>query len=354
MTASARAAAFELPTFWAPIAPLANADTQAMAGEIGHWLQRTGVCPDAEHAALMGAVGAYGTAATIPSATGLSARTMARYMAWGFALDDEGDRAGASEDSLHQLIRRAARLVQVMEAPDVLTPDDDVWVRAWADIAQDLHTIAQPSALRRAIDGFRGYALGMVHEASLQRTATLPSLDDYLAFRYAHGAGDAVAAMVEISTGVDIPAHEIDSPAARAATQTALTIALLDNELLSRHKETERGEYDCSLIRVLRNEDPHLTLQEAVEGANALRNRILDTFLKLRDTLHLHAGPQLRTYLEALGHLIAGVTMWSATSPRYVSDTSPTGEPRLSDTDTDRHRPLTLPMDIARWNRFTE
>ncbi|WP_331738890.1 terpene synthase family protein [Streptomyces sp. NBC_01276] len=354
MTAPAPATAFELPTFWAPITPLANADTQAMAGEIGDWLQQTGVCPGAEQAALMGSVGAYGTAATIPCATGLSARTMARYMAWGFALDDECERAGASEDGLHQLIRRAARLVQIMETPDALTPDDDVWVRAWADIVQDLHTIAHPSALRRAIDGFRGYALGVVHEASLQRTATLPSLEDYLAFRYAHGAGAAVAAMVEISTGVDIPAHEIDSPAAIAASQTAVTIVQLDNELLSRHKETEGGEYDCSLVRVLQNEDPHLTLQEAVDTANALRNRILDTFLKLRDTLHPGASPQLRTYLDALGHLIAGVTMWSATSPRYTSDTSPTDELRLSDTDTDRHHPLTLPMDIARWNRFTE
>ncbi|MEV7931005.1 hypothetical protein [Kitasatospora sp. NPDC088779] len=214
------------------------------------------VCPDAEHAALMGTVGAYGTAATTPCATGLTARTLARYMAWGFALDDESDRAGTSEDNLHQTIRRVTRLVQVMETPDAHTPDDDLWVRAWADIAQDLHTIAQPSALRRAIDGFRSYALGVVHEASLQRTATLPSLDEYLAFRYASGAGAAVAAMVEIATGVDIPAHEIDSPAAIAATQTAVTIALLDNELLSRHKETERGEYDCSLIRVLQNEDP--------------------------------------------------------------------------------------------------
>jgi hypothetical protein len=158
--------------------------------------------------------------------------------------------------------------------------------------------------------------------------------------------------MIEIATGCDVPNAEIESPTGRAATEAALMICLLDNELLSRHKESVRSEYDAGLIRVLQDESPHVGLQDAVHTAIALRDRIMEIFLKLRDKLLAGSSPEMRTYVEALGHCIAGVTMFTATSPRYATNDSPADGPQFADTSTHKRWELPLPPQIAGWSRL--
>lgn len=342
----------ELPPLWSPLPSLVTSETEALAEPIARWLQTTGVCPDPQHAALMGAVGAFGTARTIPSATPQSRETMARYMAWGFALDDEHDRAADSEENLHQMIRRLARVDQIMETPELVTANDDAWVRSITDIARDLRRLAFPGALGRALTGWRSYALGAVHEASLKHTGLLPTLAEYPGFRLAHGAASIVTAMIEISTGCDIPNAEMASPIGRAAIDTAGFLFLLDNELLSYRKEAARGEHDAGLVAVLRNENPNLTLHDAFHAAIALRDHVMTIFLKFRTTFLPHASPEMRTYLQALGHCIAGVTIWTAASPRYVDNHFPTGAANAANTSAGHPWEPPIPPQITRWNQL--
>ncbi|MFE1793707.1 terpene synthase family protein, partial [Streptomyces sp. NPDC059525] len=239
-------------------------------------------------------------------------------------------------------------------APETGHDDPDPWTRAWAAAIDDLRACALPAPWQRAQDGIRAYALGCVHEASLRRTASLPPLDHYLPFRYALASGRWMASLVEIAGEFDLPPHEIASPLVQAAQETALTAAFLDNELLSRGKEEARGEYDCGLIPVLLAESGPRTLQEAVDDAAALRDRVMDLHLRLAAAaVRADAGPRTRDYVDLLGRASAGITTFSRDTLRYTTPHQ-RKPPMTSHPTPPRRGPCRsrLPPQIGRWTQL--
>ncbi|WP_285546448.1 terpene synthase family protein [Streptomyces lavendulae] len=344
---------YEIPALWAPIDTVVNHDSLELAAPVAAFLQQTGACPDEAPAARFAAAGAQLVGYAVPAANGPCAHAMARAVAVGFAIDDLEDDSADSEESLHRLIHRAARFTAVIDAPETGHDDPDPWTRAWAAALDDLRACALPAPWQRARDGIRAYALGCVHEASLRRTASLPPLDHYLPFRYALASGRWMAALVEIGGEFDLPPDEIGSPLVHAAQETALTAAFLDNELLSRGKEEARGEYDCGLIPVLLAEPAPRTLQQAVDDATALRDRIMDLHLRLAAAVRAGGSPGTRDYVELLGRASAGITTFSRDTLRYTTPHQP--KPPVTSAATPPPRGpyrSRLPPQIGRWTQL--
>ncbi|GAA3433970.1 terpene synthase family protein [Kutzneria kofuensis] len=65
-----------------------------------------------------------------------------------------------------------------------------------------------------------------------------PSLNDYAHMRQHTAGGLATTSWIEIVDGAEIPAAELDSPAVRALSELAFTIAAWDDDLFSYGKET--------------------------------------------------------------------------------------------------------------------
>ncbi|MFC8981094.1 terpene synthase family protein [Streptomyces sp. NPDC057411] len=352
MTAAPRVD-YAIPALWAPLDTVVNDESLELGAPVAAFLQETGACPDDTTAAHMGAAGAQLVGYAIPAATGPCAHAMARAVAVGFAIDDHEDQAPDSEESLHRLIHRATRFTTIIDAPETGRDDPDPWARAWAHAVHDLRACALPAPWQRARDGIRAYALACVQEASFRRTARLPSLADYLTFRYALASGRWMAALAEIAGGLDLPPDEMGSPLVRAAEETALTAAFLDNELLSRAKERARGEYDSGFIPVLLAQPQPRALQDAIDTTTAVRDQIMDLHLRLRTALHAHGDPRLHRYTDALGHLSAGITAFSRNTLRYTS-TEQHAKPRLISGTTPPRRPSPPPAlpQIERWTRL--
>ncbi|MFI6047376.1 terpene synthase family protein [Nocardia sp. NPDC051321] len=312
----------DIPPIWCPFEARVNEQTTALVDSVAKWLRAGGICDSDEFAYAAAATGAYGTAYTMPAATGTFAEAMSRYMAWGFVLDDHVEDAGTSIEQMERFIALSVRLMRVMEVPGCVLPDDDPHTRACADIAAVFHALAPRSRLRRIFDGWRAYLFGLVQEGALQRTASVPTLDAYLPLRFTSGAGGVVCAMIEMSLGTAIDQNEIESPLGRALTETAFTVTLLDNETLSRRRERAQEKYDLNLVRVL-HANGHCSPRQAPRLAAEIRDRILGRFLELRERVHAEHSPAMGAYADGLAEFIAGVVAFMPTDQRYAAAEPP-------------------------------
>jgi hypothetical protein len=62
-----------------------------------------------------------------------------------------------------------------------------------------------------------------------------------------------------------------------------------------------------------------LPLEQAVDEANALCDRILPRFLQVHDRIRPTTGADLALYLQGLRHGVRGSNEWGMRVPRYLS-----------------------------------
>ncbi|WP_433192185.1 terpene synthase family protein [Nocardia sp. CA-107356] len=332
---------------WCPFTPKANQDTIGLVESTSEWLLARRVCPTWKAADWQATAGAWGTAYTMPLATGAYAETLTRYMSLGFALDDEQEQSGRSVHALESFIGMTSRLVNILEVPGAVTAEDGPYVCAFSDVARGFSALAPRSALTRLFNGFRDLMLGWIQESMLQTASIVPTVNDYFPFRYASGAAGAVASMVELSLMEEVPHDEMGSPLGRALTASALMVVLIDNEKLSRKKEQVAGVYDLSLSTVL-HANRYCSRFDAPQVATEMRDRILAVFLTLRDRVHDEHSPRMGRYADALSLLIAGVVAFTPIAARYTV----AGAPAQPAPTSERPRHATdecLPVPSVAW-----
>jgi len=314
---------WQIPQLWVPFSVAFNEETLAMTDSIQAWVMTTGLYCSAERAALSALAGASGTAYTMPAATGDCAMTLARYMSWGFHADDIYDAGGESDEKLVGMIRHTTQLIDILENPELADTEDDGYFHAWADIARGLHRLLSPRGFSQMSNAIRVTKFGWLQQASLARQGALPTFAGFMPYRYASGAGNIVACMIDLSVRDSVPHSVIELDRCRQLSELAIILSLLDNELLSRNKEVAGGEWDTGLIHVLVNEFPQLSVHDATDTAIALRDRLMTAFVTLRERLLEDEMPGERIYVDALTQYIAGVVKWTSTSVRYTLGRTP-------------------------------
>jgi hypothetical protein len=305
-----------VPPFYCPIPSAVQPRFAELADSSVEWAERIGICPDERHhARVLASASAEFAARTAPHGSTDRLRVYADFVHWAFAFDD----VRCDGQPLTDLIPLVARLLRMLEGVNDRLCGDDPFLVALHDIAVRFRDCATAVQFRRWLEAHRQWLFGVVQINAGSRPDHALPLEQYLIARFHDGGGPVVTTMMEameLGPGRDVPGSEMDSPAVRALTEACWTIAIWDNDRISRYKEL-RGRTDrCNLVDVLM-EAHDWPAEWALHEVVALRDRALRRFLELRERQLAEASPELRDYLTGLGHVIRGNIDWSLSVARY-------------------------------------
>ncbi|GAB3578626.1 hypothetical protein GCM10027445_46030 [Amycolatopsis endophytica] len=340
----------ELRPFYCPVESKIHPDVEVIEERAIAWIDRVRFYrDDTERRRVIGTNSAEFYARFAPGGVTGHVQAAAHWVYWGFAFDDARCDSGEFAGSPQEFLAMAGPLQRALENPWHPVAGDDPFTAALQDIGRGFAACATPTQVRRFCDAHRAWLFGVAWQIACQARGRMPDLADYAPMRLNSSGGPPTLAMLEIAAGQEVPAAEMDSPAARALTEMAMLVAAWDNDLHSYRKEEDEEHTAINLINVLRVRGG-LGDEESVVRAYALRDRVMCRFLRLRS--QVLAGPvsgALRTYLDNLGRAIRGNTDWALRVPRYNGYSGPGSDPRWADEPSDPcPDPVPIPA-IARW-----
>ena len=286
---------------------------------------------------------------------GLLTATLWTY--WGFAFDDARCDHGPLAANPGAFLPMAGRVQHAAESASAPPPSADRYAAALHDVVARMRSHATPTQVRRFLDANRHWLYCVAWQVGNRCTGRMPDLAEYLALRMGSSGGPPTIALLEVTTGVEVPARELDHPAVRALTEMTWLVAALDNDLHSHRKEVAETETDQNVVTVLVRQNGCSTEQALVEAV-ALRDRVMGRFLWLRDRVRARASAELACYLDCLGHAIRGNIDWAANVPRYLAADTPDGVPSqvpivVTDEPSDtRADPPPIPAIAWWWDRL--
>ncbi|QFZ22210.1 terpene synthase family protein [Saccharothrix syringae] len=308
------------------------------------WVDRLGLAADEEQFTLLRRTrSAEFCARFAPHGDYEGLRLAARWVYWGFLFDDRRCDTGRFGDDPHRFPRMAGAVQRAMDAP-WSDPGDDRYARAVQDVVRGMYGLRTPTQARRFTEAHRAWLFSVTWQVAVRALRHLPDLDEYTSLRLQSAGGGPTIALLEIANGPEVPGAEMDSPAVRALTEMAITVASWDNDFQSYHRERAEDPAYPNLITVLAR-DRGLHADVAAEEATRLRDRVLTRFLRLREAVTARpVSAALRLYLDGLGHAVRGNLDWGFRVPRYRGLVVPGWTDEPADDD-----PSPLPMPSIAW-----
>ncbi|MFC9977530.1 hypothetical protein ACFVH6_42185 [Spirillospora sp. NPDC127200] len=316
----------ELPPRYCPLPAVRHPDEARLAAGTRAWIDGFGIAlTERQRARMRGndCPGFYGR--IMPAAPADRLRLAVDWCTLMFLFDDAQCDEGPASTDPHQFASLAAGILRVLEAPGgdpgTLGGLFDAPVR---DLARRTVRWATPAQARRSVEGHRAWFLGVLWEFAHRLAGRTPALNDYAHMRQHTAAGAATIAFTEIIDGEEAPAREMDAPAVRALTEVAITTAALDDDLFSYGKELWQAARapapsPCRLnLPDILCADRGLDLEQALEQATELCNRLTLRFLQLRERVLPGASRPLRRHIDHLSHLIPGNLEWGLRAGRYT------------------------------------
>lgn len=161
----------------------------------------------------------------------------------------------------------------------------------------------------------RRFIHGGHHWTRMQRSRSIPPLNDYLFARSDDCAGSWMVPFYPLIGGYRLTREEAAEPLTLILTDLVPLIGALDNDVISHHREAAIGEFN--LLDVLRNENKGYPLADAVTDAIALRDRLMTLYVHIRDHLARTASPHLARFAQDIGYIIRGHMEWALETSRY-------------------------------------
>lgn len=274
------------------------------------------------------------------------------WMAWAFAYDDEWCDEGPVTKKPEAMIMATAQMNRALECPEYPVSPDERYALSMQELRIRLARHATPEQVNRVVEAQKGYFIAEMVKAGCMN----PTLDECTFLRLNGGGGMIFPVLRHVVAGIDITQDEYLSRPIIAMTEMAATLVVWENELFSYAKESLRNSLDCrghNLIDAIRRQY-HYSAAEALQWLNAMHDRIMGLFVRLREKLLQDANPQIADYIEALIHYQTGILEWHRRDRRYrflnAEDNRPCfdgGEPADRPSD-DSLEPVPLPS-IAWW-----
>jgi hypothetical protein len=341
---------FALPPFYCPVDPAIHPEVDAIEKRAIAWIDELEMYEDSRRRRhVLKTNSAEFISRFSPEGTAENVLLAAKWVYWGFAFDDVRCDDGPLSEHPDAFVEMAGRVQRVLEAPQSLDAPEDPYLRALHDIGSSLRRQATPTQVRRFIDAHRAWLHGVAWQVGNQARGIMPSLNDYLAMRLGSCGGFPTMALLEIANAAEVPADEMDHSAVRAASESAILTAGLDNDLHSYRREQQHRHADQNIISVLVHHENH-SIDTALIEAVRLRDRIMHVHLRLSEELLPGASPQLRTYRTSLRAGIRGNIDWALRVPRYSTDHEPAvdAHPGFSETPADPD-PTAPPIPTIKW-----
>ncbi|MCW7944337.1 hypothetical protein AAW14_20520 [Streptomyces hygroscopicus] len=269
--------------------------------------------------------GELGARVVEPNAPTVLAQISVDSMLWLFIFDDTYcDEGIHSSDpaAMSLLVARLLRIAETGASLSSMTPQE----HALLDLRCRIAATASPTQLVRWIDALRTYLGYQVWEAAHRALGTRPEPDAYLTARIANGSVPVCCAVLDITSGFEVPAEEINRADVRALTEMCCAVVGVDNDIMSHWKETLRCGDGINLIDVLAA-DNACTPAEALPMAITVRDGILTRYQQLRETTTGRLGAEGQRYLKLLDQWIRGNLDWGFGSGRYRNHDNPASLP---------------------------
>ncbi|MFI9770290.1 hypothetical protein ACIHJG_25965 [Streptomyces sp. NPDC052415] len=308
----------ELPLLYCPLESAVHRRVRAVDAQARRWIAESGMCASAHEEAWV--VATHSTeffARFAPVAEDERLLATSLWVYWGFAFDDARCDNGPLSTRPAQFNALAGLVQQAAESPTAPARGER-FVAPLQDIIGRFRSFGTPAQVRRFTEAQRAWLFGVCWQIGNQARGLMPDLDEYVAMRLLSSGGEPTFAMLELATGLEVPDAQLRRPAVRALTEMAILVAALDNDRHSLRKELTRGHADQNIYAVLQHQR-QLSLQESVDAAAAVRDRVLTRFLQLHDRIRPQAGVELASYLQGLRYGIRGNAEWGLRVPRYLS-----------------------------------
>ncbi|MGW4847048.1 terpene synthase family protein [Nocardia brasiliensis] len=306
---------YELPPLYCPFESAIHSEAAAIEAHSVEWLNRFAVGGSAQRTACIVATKSAECVSRV-TPTGIPERIClaSDFYYWQFALDDLFDLP-TTPHPLGDLIDMASRIAFLLETPRPM-PVDFSHFPAFMDLVERLRCFATPYQFSRFVAAYRRWLLGVAWEITFAARRSVPGVNDFLTLRSSSCGIATCRILIEVAEGIEIPEHEVDTEIFTAIGTTIDLVTAIDNDLVSRSKQIERGEHTNNLIDVLA-EEYQWTYGRAVIEAVAIRDRLLSLFIRLRDKIMPWASPQCRILLKDLGAAVRANLDWSFGTPRY-------------------------------------
>ncbi|MET9515193.1 hypothetical protein [Streptomyces sp. NPDC002994] len=308
----------ELPPIFCPLESAIHPRVRDIEARAEEWVRASGMGTDEELAWVVASHSADFFARFAPTADADRVLATSLWVYWGFGFDDARCDNGPLSTDPGAFGALAGQVQRAVEAPSAVSDAEPSYIPALKDIVNRFRAMGGPVQLRRFAIAHRAWLSGVTWQIGNAARGHMPDLDEYVAMRLLSAGGEPTFAMLELATGLEVPGREMDRPVVRALTEMAILIAALDNDRHSLRKELARGHTDQNIYGVLmRHQD--LSLQEAVDAATRLRDRVMLRFLDVAERVRPQGGVELRSYLDGLRYGVRGNAEWGLRVPRYLS-----------------------------------
>lgn len=293
------------------------------------WARASGIAPAGSTAyAYLDAARLSDLAAfTMPFMTPEDLELASCFCVWLFLHDDFYVDDARGDD---QALRRVhAQIFAVLDGRDDVELRDPI-ATSLRELCRQVARRADAAWQQRFAKTIKAYLQANDWERRVRVRRMAPDVSTYTKMRLFIGAVYPVFVFINIANGVDAGAAFLQHADVRVLSEMANNHICWVNDVLGYRKEL-REENPSNLVLVLRQEYG-LTLQQAVTRAAEMADKEMRAFLRLRDMLPAF-GPledrQLRAYVLAMEHWMAGHIAWAIAAQRYQPAPTPTPAPRV-------------------------
>jgi len=260
-----------------------------------------------------------------PTGTDALIQIASDWMAWAFAYDDEWCDEAPVTKKPEAMIMAAARMSRALESPEHPVDPTDRYCLSMQELRIRLEQHATPDQVGRVVEAQKGYFMAEMVKAACM----FPSLSECVLLRLTGGGGMVFPVLRHVVAGIDIDQATYLDRRIVAMTEMAATLVVWENEFFSYAKETMRSSLDTrghNVIDAIRREFNFDGMQ-ALNWLNAMHDRVMGLFVRLREQLLQDATPEVARYIEALIHYQTGILEWHRIDERYrclsADDTAP-------------------------------
>ncbi|MFJ2766249.1 hypothetical protein [Streptomyces sp. NPDC087300] len=325
--------ALTLPPFYCPFPPASRPDAEEIESRAVEWITRQGAYRSRAYLdALTRARAGIVVTQAMPDAVPDRVQIAADFMYWGFTFDDGNLDEGALGDQPAEAIEFLGTMARVAENPRSELLPENPWAASLRDLTRRVAACATPEQTQRWITGLQTLFYGLAWETRYRARGRRPDLDTCLMIRRGSIGMEPLTSLNDMADGYLLPPEVYHSPLVRALREICWTLIICDNDLYSFNKENRRDTSYFNYVHSLAQEND-TSPRDALPDAVALRDRIMNLFLALREQTTPDAPPELRRYLTSLGLWLRANIDWATSSSRYLPDS---GRPRPGALYTDQ------------------
>ncbi|KAF8999488.1 terpenoid synthase [Cyathus striatus] len=227
-----------------------------------------------------------------------------------FVIDEVTDEQSGKE-------AEATGLCVIKSLEDVEWDDGSMLAEMTKSFREKLVCHGTPDMLRRFVSRVKQYIHAVTGEAELRQQDEVPDMETYIPLRRHNSAVVSCVALVEYGIGVDIPDIMWQNDIFMSAVWAVVDFVAYTNDLFSYDMEQAEGTSGNNIVSVVMKEKG-LNLQDAVNHAGEICEKLMNTYLKAKEDLQqLQVGEDVIRFVEAMGHWTIGNIEWSFSSARY-------------------------------------